>query len=79
MLSDIWAFLQNENNRAVLAWAGGGIVVVIGALWSVLKFILSRREKNQTPPPTVSASHGGVSAGRDISGSKIDTRGEKER
>ena len=36
----------------------------------------AKREEN-TPAPRVSATHGGVGAGRDIRNSKIDTRGSK--
>jgi hypothetical protein len=73
MLADIWSFLVDENNRAVLGWIGGAVVVVVGAVWAVLKFMLTKRTVASAPAPTVTASHGGVAAGHDISGSKIDT------
>ncbi len=75
MLASIWAYLQDENNRAMLGWIGSGIVAVVGGLWAVFKFL---KKKKSAPAPTVSASGGGVAAGRDIRGSKIDTgRGAK--
>lgn len=74
MLADIWSFLQDENNRAVLAWIGGGVVAVIAAVWAVLKLILSRRTWRSAPAPTVTATHGGITAGRDIRNTNIDTR-----
>jgi hypothetical protein len=43
MLGGIWSFLQDENNRAVLTWIGGGIAVVIGAVWAVLKFFFAQK------------------------------------
>jgi hypothetical protein len=76
MLTDIWLFLQDESNRDVLGWIGGGVVVVAGAGWAVLKFMVSSRAPKS---PTVAASDGGVAAGRDISGSKIDTHGGTKR
>ncbi len=79
MLADIWSFLQDETNRAVLAWIGGGLVVLIGGVWAVLKFILSKRTGKSAPAPTVTASHGSIAAGRDIRDNKIDTRGGTKR
>jgi len=32
MLAHIWSFLQDGNNRVVLAWVGSGVVVVAGAV-----------------------------------------------
>ena len=29
-MTRFWDFLQDENNRAVLSWIGGGIVVIVG-------------------------------------------------
>jgi hypothetical protein len=80
MLSDVWSFLTDEHNRTVLAWIGSGVVVVAGGVWAVFKFVLSKRtSKKSAPTPTVSATHGGIAAGRDIRDSKIDTRGEAKR
>jgi len=74
MLTDIWSFLQDENNRDVLTWIGGGIVVVVGAVWTVLKFVLSKRRGESAPAPTMTATRGGIAAGRDIRNTKLDTR-----
>jgi hypothetical protein len=76
MLSDIWTFVSDANNRAVLGWIGGGIVVVTGGVWAVITFFMQKGQKGSAPP-NVSASNGGVAAGRDIRNSKIDTRGSK--
>ena len=77
MLSDLWDFLVDPTNRTVLGWIGGGIVVVVGGIWAVVKFLFTRKREENTPAPRVSATHGGVGAGRDIRNSKIDTRGSK--
>jgi hypothetical protein len=75
MLASIWAFLQDASNRSVLGWIAGGVVVVAGGIWAVFKFFVA--EKKSPPAPTVSATNGGVAAGRDIRDSKIDTRGSR--
>ena len=77
MLSDLWDFLVDPTNRTVVGWIGGGIVVVVGGIWAVVKFLLTKKHEENAPAPRVSATHGGVAAGRDIRNSKIDTRGSK--
>lgn len=87
MLASAWAFLQDPNNRAVIAWFGGGIVVVAGGIWAVVKFFSSRdkpketkkKPKTQQQASSVSATHGGVAAGRDIRDASIDTGGRPKR
>jgi hypothetical protein len=74
-MGSIWAFLQDEANRTVVAWIGGGVVVVVGGLWAAFKFVVSKQEPKPASSPTVSVAPGGVGAGRDIRNSKIDTRG----
>ena len=78
MLSDLWDFLADPTNRTVLGWIGGGIVVVVGGIWAVVKFLLTRKHEESAPAQRVSATRGGVAAGRDIRNSKIDTGGAKE-
>jgi hypothetical protein len=79
MLSDIWSSLLDENNRTVLAWIGGGVVVVVGGVWAVVKFMVSDRKPKSTTGPSITATNGGVAAGRDIRGSKIETSGRTRR
>jgi hypothetical protein len=58
----IWSFLQDADNRALLGWIGGGIVVVVAGLWAAFTFFTS---KKKPLTPTVSANHGSIAAGRD--------------
>lgn len=62
-MNAIWQFVT--DNRDMLSWLGGGVVVVAGGVWTVAKFFLKREE-----PKSVSAV-GGVAAGGDIRGSAI--------
>jgi hypothetical protein len=70
ILSESLAFVQDEKNRVLLTWIGGGIAAVAGAIWTVLKFALSK-SSDKTTTPTVSATNGGVAAGRDMSNNEI--------
>jgi hypothetical protein len=55
----------------VLGWLGGGLVIALGGLWAVVKFLLRK--------PQISADHGGIAAGRDISGNTITTHNDPKR
>jgi hypothetical protein len=80
VLTGIWSFLQDPGNRAIIGWIGGGVTVVCGAIWAVVKFFLSRGAvPKSAPAPSVTAADGGVAAGRDIRDSKIDTRDRPKR
>lgn len=76
-MSDIWSFLTQPENRALLSWLGGGLVVVCGGLWAVLKFFIDRnrsargRAGDSSPAARISAGPGGIAGGRDV---RIDNR-----
>jgi hypothetical protein len=68
----IWTFLSDPNNQQTLAWLGGGLVVVAGGLWAVIKFLFHRSSGSGTPPSqTISADGGGIAAGGNVA---IDRR-----
>jgi hypothetical protein len=79
MFTTMWGFLQDESNRAVLTWIGGGGVVIVGGLWAVVKFFLSKKTGKSAPDSTVTASEGGVAVRGNVQGSTIDTRGGTKR
>ena len=66
----LWLFLENEKNRQVLGWLGGGAVIVAGGLWAMVTFFYSPQPAPQSSHVTVEAP-GGVGAGGDIRGSTI--------
>ena len=47
MLINVLVFLQDPGNRALAGWVGGGIVAVVGGLWSAYKFFSSKQKKPQ--------------------------------
>jgi hypothetical protein len=73
MLSSIWNFLK--DNQAVLSWIGGGIAAVAGGIWAVVKFMAKNGDQKPSKPG-VSADHGSMAAGRDIS---VNARGSSKR
>jgi hypothetical protein len=69
-----WKFLSKDKNRAVLGWLGGGVVIVIGALWAAFVYFMPA-SKTASPPVGVEANCGSVAAGRDITGTTITATG----
>ncbi len=78
-MADFWTFLRDANNRALLGWLGGGVIAVAGAFGAIFKFAYSRKDEKSPLAPPVSATLGGVAAGRDIRDSKIETCRGRER
>jgi hypothetical protein len=70
----VWHYLSDDKNRAVLGWIGGGIVVVISALWAAFVYF-APPPKPATPPSSIEASHGGVAVGGNVTGSTITVDG----
>jgi len=66
----LWQILENEKNRQVLGWLGGGAAIVAGGLWALVTFFYSPQPASQPSNVTVEAP-GGVGAGGDIRGSTI--------
>jgi hypothetical protein len=62
---EIWAFLSDPNNQKTLAWIGGGLAAVAAAIWAVVTFLWKRKDAGPTTATTVTASRGGMAAGRD--------------
>jgi tetratricopeptide (TPR) repeat protein len=53
MLSGLWDFLRNEDNRGALAFLGGGAAVVIGGIWAVATFVMGRKAGDEQHPLTL--------------------------
>jgi hypothetical protein len=65
----VWRFIGDKRNRITLSWLGGGAVVVIGGLWVAFVYFDEKKPSN----PCTGA--GGVTVGRDVTGSTITTNG----
>jgi hypothetical protein len=77
MLGAFWSWLKDPANRDVIAWIGGGLVVVVGGVWAVVKYFAMTGGDGRAAP-RVRADRGGVAAGGSISNSQINTNSEKE-
>jgi len=70
ILSEIWSWIDNENNRAVITWLGGGLAVLLAAAWAVFKF-LRRSNKEPSSSTTATANYGIVAGGSISAGGNI--------
>ena len=71
-MDDLWALLGDPRIQATLSWVGGGLAVLAGGVWAVVKFLAGQKGGGgAAPPPPASvevlADRGGVAAGRDVS------------
>ncbi len=51
MLGKVWSFLSKDRNRKILSWIGGGIVVVISALWVAFVYFAPPSKSGSAPSP----------------------------
>lgn len=70
-MSRFWNFLQQEQNRQILSWLGGGLVVAAAGLWVVFVYVFPPSSGKSSASATTSANCGGVAFGGSVSGSTI--------
>ncbi len=75
-MSGIWSFLGSKKNREILAWLAGGLAAVVVALWTAFVYFHPPRSDGGEGKGAVSASHGGVSVGGNVTNSTINTSPE---
>lgn len=68
-MGSVWAFLRKPSNRQLLAWLGGGAVVIAGGIWTVVTYVWPAHEA----PTTVCADQS-VVVGGNVSGSTVTNR-----
>jgi hypothetical protein len=80
MFEAVWTFLKDPANQALLTWIGGGIVVIAGGIWAVVKFF-AKKEDGADRKPSVKAKGRSVAIGGDNKDSPISigTRGRSKR
>ncbi|MGH6839148.1 MAG: hypothetical protein ACREDT_10175 [Methylocella sp.] len=76
MASRVLAFLRDENNRALLGWIGGALVVLATGFWAVfVHFYLSPEAKPGPPQKQIEAECDSIAIGGDVSGATITAGG----
>jgi hypothetical protein len=80
MLSSVWDFVKDPDNRAILSWIGGGIAALTAGIWAVVRFRANNSD-HRPSKSSVSANRSSVAAGGDLKNSSIniETRGRSKR
>jgi hypothetical protein len=69
-MSRLWLFLRQKRNREVLAWIGGGVVVVAAGLWTAFVYIFPLKHEDGGRS-SAQANCGGVAIGGNVTGTTI--------
>jgi hypothetical protein len=48
----IWQFLRSRDNREIISWLGGGLVVLVGAAWTAFLYWEKSVPEPKPPGPT---------------------------
>lgn len=72
-----WEFLKQEQNRQVLGWLGGGLVVAATGAWAAFVYFVPAHKAAEPQPANVEASCGGVAVGGNVSGATITAAGPR--
>lgn len=64
-LRRLWQWLSNPDNRAIVAFLGGGLVTLIGGAWAL--YLHFYKPSSEIKPAVTGVQIGGsVTAGRDV-------------
>jgi hypothetical protein len=66
----LWAFLHKRSNREVLAWIGGGLVILAAGLWTVFVYMFPPKHEDGEHSGA-QANCGGVAIGGNVTGTAI--------
>ena len=68
-MGSLWTFLRKPSNQRLLAWLGGGVVVIVSGIWAAVIYVWPPHEM-----PTAVCADQGIAIGGNVSGSKIDNK-----
>jgi len=69
LMGSVWTCLRKPSNQHLLAWLGGGAVVIISGIWAVVIYVWPAHES-----PTAVCADQGIAIGGNVSGSKINNK-----
>lgn len=74
-MNGFWKFLSSKDNREILAWLGGGAVVVAGGLWAAIVYFYPPGKGEGGGGTKIEASCGSVGIGGNADGATITAGG----
>ena len=75
-MQEIWTFISDSSNRAILSWIGGGAVVVFGGLWSGYVF-LSKKPSAEKPYQSPSVNSNSINIEGSVKNSSVKIEDKK--
>jgi hypothetical protein len=63
-------FIRNKNNREMIGWLGGGLVIVVAGAWAIFTYAYPPAGPPK-PPARVEARDGSIAIGGNVEGSTI--------
>jgi hypothetical protein len=70
-MSGIGSFFRSKKNRELIAWWGGGVLIVISGLWTAFVYFFPPKSDTGDRKGDVSASSGGIAIGGNVSNSTV--------
>jgi tetratricopeptide (TPR) repeat protein len=64
MLRPLWKFIRDGKNREIISWVGGGVVVIVPAIWAAFNYFFSHADHQPAAAPTPAITQS-VQSGRD--------------
>jgi tetratricopeptide (TPR) repeat protein len=67
MLRPLWKFIRDGNNREIVSWVGGGVVVIVPGIWAAFSYFFPHADNKPAaaPIPAITQSAPGIASGRD--------------
>jgi hypothetical protein len=78
-MGKLWAFLRKKTNREIIAWLGGGVVVVIAALWTAFVYLFPPKREDGSGSIKVEANCGSAAVHGNLVGSSITIGGNSSK
>jgi hypothetical protein len=78
-MATLWGFLLKKSNREIIAWLGGGAVVVITALWTGFVYLLPPKKEDGGGSIKVEAHCGSAAVQGNLLGSSITIGGASSK
>ena len=74
-MGGLWNFLLSKDNREILAWLGGGAVVIVAGLWTAFVYFHPPKGGDSGGATQLNANCGSVAIGGSASGATINAGG----
>jgi hypothetical protein len=66
----LWRFIRNKNNREMIGWLGGGLVILATGAWALFTYVYPPAGPSK-PAARVEARDGSIAIGGNVEGSTI--------